>query len=121
MQTRLHLIANETGQFRGIAANYNGPGFSDMHFTTQSQTPAQFEAWVQRVRQGPLRLDQQSYAVLSRPTLGHPIQHYASVEPGLFQVIVDKYEGMNKARGSARQAARADNPLGEARSSDDVR
>ncbi|MCU7646448.1 ubiquinol oxidase subunit II [Pseudomonas piscis] len=121
MQTRLHLIANETGQFRGIAANYNGPGFSDMHFTTQSQTPAQFEAWVQRVRQGPLRLDQQSYAVLARPTLGHPIQHYASVEPGLFQVIVDKYEGMNKARGSARQAARADNPLGEARSADDVR
>lgn len=27
MQTKLHLIANEIGQYRGIAANYNGRGF----------------------------------------------------------------------------------------------
>lgn len=32
MQTKLHLIANETGTFRGISANYSGHGFSKMNF-----------------------------------------------------------------------------------------
>lgn len=50
MQTRLHLIANETGQFLGIAANYNGPGFSDMHFTTYSTLPSEFQAWIAKVK-----------------------------------------------------------------------
>ncbi|MDS1028810.1 ubiquinol oxidase subunit II, partial [Burkholderia pseudomallei] len=34
MQTRLHLIADEPGDFAGISANYSGRGFSDMKFRT---------------------------------------------------------------------------------------
>ncbi|TFF14521.1 ubiquinol oxidase subunit II [Pseudomonas sp. BCA14] len=98
MQTKLHLIANETGKFPGIAANYNGPGFSDMHFNTLSTTPAEFEAWVNTVKSAPQTLDTKTYNELAKPTLGHQVTYYASVHHGLFQAIVDKYEGMNKAR-----------------------
>lgn len=98
MQTKLHLIANEPGQFRGFAANYNGPGFSDMHFSTFADTPAEFEAWVEEVRSKKQKLDRGSYAELAKPTIGHKVVHYSTVDRTLFQFIVDKYEGMNKAR-----------------------
>ena len=97
MQTKLHLIADETGVFRGIAANYNGPGFSDMHFATLSLRPADFQAWVQKVKGAARPLDQNSYAQLAKPSTRHPVTYYSAVQERLFLDIVDKYEGMNKA------------------------
>ncbi|QXI18044.1 ubiquinol oxidase subunit II [Pseudomonas hamedanensis] len=97
MQTKLHLIANETGQFRGIAANYNGHGFSDMHFSTLSLTGADYEAWVNKVKSAPQKLDHASYAQLAKPSVAHRITYYSAVQERLFLDIVDKYEGMNKA------------------------
>ena len=73
MQTKLHLIANETGEFKGIAANYNGPGFSDMHFTTLSLSPTDFQSWVNKVKGASTALDQTSYAHLAKPTIKHPV------------------------------------------------
>ncbi len=32
MQTKLHLIANQEGDFAGISANYSGQGFAQMRF-----------------------------------------------------------------------------------------
>jgi cytochrome o ubiquinol oxidase subunit 2 len=32
MTTKLHLIANENGEFDGISANYSGAGFTGMKF-----------------------------------------------------------------------------------------
>ena len=32
MRTQLHLIADEPGQFRGLATQFSGDGFADMHF-----------------------------------------------------------------------------------------
>ena len=102
MQTKLHLIANETGEFKGIAANYNGPGFSDMHFTTLSLSPTDFQAWVNKVKRAPTTLDQTSYAHLAKPTIKHPVTYYSVVQERLFLDIVDKYEGMNKANKTRR-------------------
>jgi cytochrome o ubiquinol oxidase subunit 2 len=110
MQTKLHLIANETGQFRGIAANYNGPGFSDMHFSTLSMTPADFEAWVAKVKNASRPLDLGSYAELAKPTVAHKITYYSSVEERLFLNIVDKYEGMNKRNGGKREEVQSQRP-----------
>jgi cytochrome o ubiquinol oxidase subunit 2 len=105
MQTRLHLIANETGEFRGIAANYNGPGFSDMHFKTFSTTPAEFDTWVAKVRRSPQQLDQNSYAELAKPTIAHQVTYFSSVQDRLFLNIVDKYEGMNKRTEAQHEQA----------------
>lgn len=102
MQTKLHLIANETGEFRGIAANYNGPGFSDMHFTTLSLSTADFQTWVTKVKGAATSLDHSTYAQLAKPTLKHPVTYYSAVQERLFLDIVDKYEGMNKANKPRR-------------------
>lgn len=96
MQTQLHLIANEIGVYRGFAANYNGEGFSKMGFATRAMSPADFQGWVEQVRGDSARLDSMTdYAVLAKPSIEHPVQHFASVQPDLFQKVVDKYEGMN--------------------------
>ncbi|WP_397458486.1 ubiquinol oxidase subunit II [Pseudomonas asplenii] len=102
MQTKLHLIANETGEFRGIAANYNGPGFSDMHFATLSLSSADFQAWVAKVKGAAAPLDHAHYAQLAKPTTRHPVTYYSAVQERLFLDIVDKYEGMNKANKTRR-------------------
>lgn len=102
MQTKLHLIANETGEFRGIAANYNGPGFSDMHFTTLSLSTADFQNWVTKVKGAATPLDHSTYAQLAKPTLKHPVTYYSAVQERLFLDIVDKYEGMKKANKPRR-------------------
>ena len=114
MQTKLHLIANEIGQFRGIAANYNGPGFSDMHFGTFSMTPADFESWVAKVRGAPQQLDQASYTELAKPSIAHRVTYYSKVQQRLFLDIVDKYEGMNKGNRPKHEQAQV--PVPSARS-----
>lgn len=115
MQTKLHLIADEAGKFRGIAANYNGPGFSDMHFATFASSAQQFEEWVEKVRRAPSPLNHETYQVLARPSIRHPVTYYSSVDSNLFQGIVDKYEGMNKGKPmhEAIQPPRHDQPRRE--------
>lgn len=52
MQTQLHMIANNTGVYRGFSANYSGYGFSQMHFKAHSVTAPEFEQWVQAIKNG---------------------------------------------------------------------
>ncbi|MBF7687013.1 ubiquinol oxidase subunit II [Acinetobacter rathckeae] len=52
MQTHLHVLANEVGIFRGFASNYNGYGFSQMHFKAHSVTDADFKKWISDVQAG---------------------------------------------------------------------
>lgn len=66
MQTKLHLIANETGTFRGISANYSGHGFSKMNFVVHVlPDQAAFDAWIAKVKTSPLKLQQDEYQALA--------------------------------------------------------
>ena len=47
MRSKLHLIANEIGSFRGVSANISGKGFAGMTFTAKSSSEEDFDAWVQ--------------------------------------------------------------------------
>ncbi|ENB9661905.1 ubiquinol oxidase subunit II [Pseudomonas putida] len=103
MQTQLHLIANHKGTYNGIAANYNGPGFSDMYFEALALDQAGFDAWVTAVRRSPNRLDQARYAQLAKPSVAHPVEHYAKVDDGLFQSLIDKYQGIDRSNDVERR------------------
>jgi len=103
MQTRLHLIANQAGDYTGIAANYNGPGFSDMHFKALALDPAGFDDWVERTRAAGRQLDGAAYTQLAKPSIAHPVEHYGKVDPHLFQSLIDKYQGVNRSREVERR------------------
>ncbi len=90
MKTKLHLIANETGTFRGCSANISGEGFSGMVFTAKASTQAEFDAWVQSV-QGSNALGWDEYTELAKQSSYNPVVTYRLGEPGLFDKIMMKY------------------------------
>ncbi|WP_150626385.1 ubiquinol oxidase subunit II [Pandoraea captiosa] len=93
MQTKLHLIANETGTYAGMSSAYSGPGFSDMHFKAHVTSQGDFEQWVRQAQTVPDTLDAPTYVKLEQPGTAAPVGIYANVMPGLFDAVVGKYMG----------------------------
>jgi len=103
MQTRLHLLAKNPGIYRGLSANFSGAGFADMRFTTVAVPPADFSAWIAKVRRAPLALDAVSYAALAKPSDDNPAAYYGDVTPGFFDGIVMQHgEASRMVMGKAQ-------------------
>ena len=91
MQTRLHLIADEAGDYAGASANFSGRGFSDMKFRTLAEPREQFDAWVQKVKASSDRLDMTAYSTVAQPSEKAPVRYFSTVDPKLFHNIIAKY------------------------------
>ena len=52
MQTQLHMVPTEKGQFRGFSSNYSGYGFSQMRFIAHSVAKPEFDQWIQAIKNG---------------------------------------------------------------------
>ncbi len=135
MQTQLHVLADETGVYRGFSSNYSGYGFTQMRFLAHSVTEPEFNSWVEAVKTGQgtsinpeaqqkTVLDTAEFAALKDgdrskhqienmvknahtpeekalaeeaerkgpfPTKPYPVTYYSSVEPNLFESIINKY------------------------------
>ena len=88
MVTRLHLLADQTGTYRGMSSNYSGAGFSDMYFKVDAIPAERFAQWVAATRiAGPV-LDAQTYADLVKPSQAVVPFTYRAVAPELFKGIV---------------------------------
>ena len=98
MTTKLHLIANKNAEMDGISANYSGAGFTGMKFKAIATSEEDFNAWVAEVKASPKQLDNAEYAALEKPSENNPVELYSTVTPNLFQLIIDKYEGMNPGK-----------------------
>jgi cytochrome o ubiquinol oxidase subunit 2 len=91
METRLNLMASETGVYQGQNQQFSGRGFSDMHFKATAAPLDQFEKWVQNVKQSSNKLDLTRYEELQKPGIGYPVTSFSAVKPGLFLDIMRKY------------------------------
>jgi cytochrome o ubiquinol oxidase subunit 2 len=91
MRTRLHLLADEPGVYLGQNQQFSGPGFSYMNFDAIALPQEQFEAWVQKAKQSPNKLDLARYEGIAKPSIGYPATYFSSVIPGLFDHIIGKY------------------------------
>lgn len=89
METKLHAVFNESGNYEGFSANYSGAGFSNMRFAARSMTQKGFDQWVARARAEGQTLDRATYLKLERPSEKEPVRRFASVEPRLFDRIVN--------------------------------
>jgi cytochrome o ubiquinol oxidase subunit 2 len=88
MVTRLHLLADQPGTYRGMSSNYSGAGFSDMYFMVDAIPAERFAQWVAATRiAGPV-LDAQTYADLVKPSQAVVPFTYRAVAPELFKGIV---------------------------------
>jgi cytochrome o ubiquinol oxidase subunit II len=100
MQTRLHLIADEPGTYAGRSSAFSGPGFSDMHFATVAMPREQFDAWIRQAKNAPATLDKATYRSLEQPSIKVLATTYASVVPGLFDSIVDRFMAGRMSAGA---------------------
>ncbi len=91
MRTKLHLIADETGTFRGMSANISGEGFSGMNFSAKATTELEFEQWVQKVRQSSQSLSLKKYNELVEPSQYNSVELYSLPNRDLFEQILNKY------------------------------
>ena len=88
MVTRLHLLADHTGTYRGMSANYSGAGFSDMYFSVDAVPAERFVQWVAETRGAEPVLDEHAYADLVKPTEAVTPFTYRAVTPELFSSIL---------------------------------
>jgi cytochrome o ubiquinol oxidase subunit 2 len=89
MVTQLNLRADQAGDYPGLASQFSGDGFSNMHFTAQALPPAAFAAWAQGARAAPQALDDAAYQALSRQGVAPPTL-YRLADPALFAKIVSR-------------------------------
>ena len=89
MQTELNAVMNAPGEYEGFSSNYSGAGFSGMRFRFHALDEAGFHDWVAKVRDGG-KLDRQTYLVLEKPSEREPVQHFGSVEDGMFDAILNR-------------------------------
>jgi cytochrome o ubiquinol oxidase subunit 2 len=91
MQTRLHLMADHPGTYSGHNQQFSGTNYADMFFTAQALSPEEFQAWLQKAKQSPERLDLKRYEALAKPSAGYPVTYFSWVKPRLFEHIMSKY------------------------------
>ncbi len=96
MITRQGLIANQPGVYEGLAADFNGPGFSWMQFHTRIVPRHDFDAWVAGAVKSEQHLAYADFVDFAQPRINEKpnIVTFADPEPGLLDhVIADNIAG----------------------------
>lgn len=89
METTLHGVFNEAGEYQGLASHYSGHGFSGMRFKAHALDAAGFDAWVAQARASGQTLDRARYLELEKPSENVPPMAFAPVDPQLFSRVVN--------------------------------
>jgi cytochrome o ubiquinol oxidase subunit 2 len=97
MKSKLHLMADGIGIYRGSSANLSGTGFSGMTFVAKSSSEEDFEKWVQTVKESSSSLNMDEYKQLVKPSQYDPAAFFVLEQEGLFDWIIMKYMGQEHA------------------------
>jgi len=92
MITKLNLIANDPGIYKGISSNYSGKGFSNMKFTVASVLNTKnFNKWIHKVEKSPKKLSNMNvFNIISLPNENYFTEYFSHVKKNLFNKIVNK-------------------------------
>jgi cytochrome o ubiquinol oxidase subunit 2 len=91
MRTRLHLLANQEGDYDGLDTQYNGGGFSDMHFPVHVVSPEKMQQWIKQTKMSTHALTDAAYTSLLIPTINNAPQFFAGVANNLFDNVIMTY------------------------------
>jgi cytochrome o ubiquinol oxidase subunit II len=90
MTTRLNLQADRPGIYPGLSAHFSGDGFPGMAFDVDAVSPEQFAQWAAATRVAGRVLDEAAYRKLLKQSQDVSPYTYRSVQPGLFDDIVEQ-------------------------------
>lgn len=91
MRTRLHLVATQTGTFQGLNSQFNGDGFSDMHFSVHVVSETEFDQWAAHTKKSSTPLNDATYHRLLNPSENDQPAYFAKVDSDLFENVMDVY------------------------------
>lgn len=91
MRTRLHLVADHIGNYDGLDTQYNGAGFSDMHFTVQVVQPAEMQQWINQTKLSTNHLTETAYTTLLIPSTNNLPQLFSGVSENMFENVLMTY------------------------------
>lgn len=91
MRTQLHLMADQIGDYDGLNTQYNGAGFSDMHFTVHVVPPDEMQQWIEQTKKSPIHLTDDVYNQLLNPSIGDQPKFFSGVATDLFKRVIDTY------------------------------
>ena len=96
METKLSAVINKPGEFDGFSANYSGHGFNGMRFKFHGMATADFDKWIATNKASGKKLSRSDYMELEKPSERQPVQRYASVDPSLFNAVLNRCVETNK-------------------------
>ncbi len=88
MESKLNLMADKPGRFRGLSAHYSGEGFADMAFTVDAVSPPRFATWAAQTQGKGAALNSDSYHALARRKGKVKPFAYGGVPAGFFAAAV---------------------------------
>ena len=97
METKLHAVINQPGEYEGFSANYSGAGFSGMHFKFHGMSAADFERWVQKAKAGGQALSRDAYLQLEQPSEREPVRR---VRDGRARLVRCRRQSLRRRRAS---------------------
>jgi len=112
MKTQLHAVINRNGSYEGFSANFSGAGFSGMRFVFHGQDQSGFDQWIAAVRQNGGALDRTAYLELEKPSENVAVQHFANVDPELFDAVINMCVDRNRLCMDEMMAIDASGGLG---------
>jgi cytochrome o ubiquinol oxidase subunit 2 len=105
MQTQLHAVMNQPGEYEGFSANYSGAGFSGMRFKFRGLSASDFEQWVQSAKGAGQELSKSRYLQLAQPSEREPVRRYSTVDAALYDAILNQCVTPCAGRGNPPAAA----------------
>ncbi len=111
MQTRLHLMAHETGTYAGQNQQYSGEGYAEMNFKAIATSREDFDAWVRKVGRSGETLDTVRYEHLAAPSADHAVAYYRLARSDLFDYILNRFKTTAGAEGGATGRSPAALPM----------
>ncbi|MFV0299796.1 MAG: ubiquinol oxidase subunit II [Paracoccus sp. (in: a-proteobacteria)] len=90
METQLHAVINEPGEYIGMSSHYSGAGFSGMNFPFHGLEQADFDAWIARARDAAQVLDRDRYRELLKPSENEPAAYFTYDDATLYHDILNR-------------------------------
>lgn len=91
MSTKLHLQADQVGDYRGYSSNISGEGFAKMEFLVKAREREEFIATMKQAGESNLQLGIDSYDELAKPSVVEQPVYYRLDERQLYDKVIEKY------------------------------
>ncbi len=100
MTTKLHIMADTTGTFKGTTANISGEGYAHMNFKVYSKNETDFETWAKQAGDSKNQLSRDVYNKLAEDSKDKDEKTYVLATPDLFNQIIMKYMSPKETNNS---------------------